>query len=135
MNKIKAYVSHIIRGAKGVTATVDEMEANNQRAIDFTNELRKKFPTIEFYCPGEHDEFVLLAYLNDYLTEEQILDIDCDILAKRDLLINYVPDDYRSKGMQVENKEAGLCGIPVVDCKDTSDTELIERFLEGKLKG
>lgn len=113
------------------------MEANNQKAIDFTNELRKLFPTIEFYCPGEHDEFVLLAYLNDYLSEEQILDIDCDILAKRDLLINYTPDGYFSKGMLVENKEAGMCGMPIFNLKDSSEEQVaqIRRYLDIIMKG
>jgi len=113
MSKIRAYVSHSIRGKHGKDATDEQMEANNQRAIEFGKKLKTQFPTVDFYIPAEHDEFVLLAYRKGFLNEDQILNVDCDILAKRHFLIAYCPDDYISKGMFIEIGKAQKLRIPV----------------------
>lgn len=134
---IKVYVSHTIQGKMREKATNEYVHANEQRAIEFTNKLKKLFPKVEFYCPGEHNTFTRIAYLNGYITEEQILDIDCKIIDTCNLVLNYSPDGYFSNGMQVENNHANLHNIPTITMKDTSqaEREKLERFLESLMKG
>ena len=118
MSNIRTYVTHSIRGKFGNDATLEQMEANNQKAIDFGVELRKEFPSIDFYIPGDHDEFVTIAYRKNYLDEKQILDVDCDIVSKCNFLTVFSPDDFISKGMKVEIDYAILHSIPVIVAVD-----------------
>jgi hypothetical protein len=128
MAKIKAYISHSIRGKMGVDATEEYMRANNEKAIKFGKRLANEFPTVDFYVPGEHDEFVLIAYQKKYLTEEQILEIDCDIVQQCNFLIAYTPDDYVSRGMQVEIDYAVNAHIPVLSVVDGDEKEYFKRM-------
>jgi hypothetical protein len=112
--QVKVYVSHSIRGKKGVNATEADMRCNNDLAIIFGKALRRKFPGINFYVPGDHDEFVLIAYKEMYLNEKQILDIDCKIVQQCAFVIAFSPDGYLSRGMKVEIEYAGENGIPVI---------------------
>ena len=129
MSKIRAYVSHSIRGKFGKAATEEQMEANNQKAIKFGRLLANEFPNVGFYVPGEHDEFVLIAYRWGVLTEKQILDIDCEIVSRCGFLIAYAPDDYVSKGMQIEIDHCVFNKIPVISAVDGSYDEYVKRIL------
>lgn len=119
-NQIRVYVSHSIRGKKGRDATEADMIVNNNLAIEFGKRLKEVFPFVDFYIPGEHDEFVSLAYLKKYLSEYQILDIDCEIVQKCHFVLAYSPDEYLSKGMKVEIKYAIENGIPVFQIPNLS---------------
>lgn len=114
MSKTKAYVSHPIRGQTGKDATDEQMTENNKKAMSFSNALKKKFPAIDFYIPGEHDEFIMKAYRKGWLNEEQILEIDCEILRTCDVLVVFAPDAFISGGMKVEIDCAALYNIPIV---------------------
>lgn len=114
-NQIKVYVSHSIRGKKGENATKEDMRRNNDLAIMFGQALRRKFPGVDFYVPGDHDEFVLIAYSWGLLTEKQILDVDCEIVHGCHFVIAYSPDGYLSKGMKIEIEYANMNGIPVIE--------------------
>lgn len=130
-NKIRTYVAHSIRGKLGDAATNEQMEANNQKAIGFGRQLANEFPNIDFYIPGSHDEFVLIAYRWGLLTEKQILDIDCEIVSRCNFLIVYSPDDYVSKGMQIEVDYCVLNKIPVIAAVDGDDEEYFKRVCYG----
>lgn len=101
-----AYLSHPIRGAKGDDATREDMEENNRKACAFAAKIREAYPTLDLYCPGEHDEFVMQAHERGFLTENQILGVDADLLAKRDFLILYAHDAHISNGMAFEVRAA-----------------------------
>ena len=135
-NQIRVYVSHSIRGKKGIDATVEDMEHNNDLAIDFGGALRDEFPTIDFYVPGDHDEFVLISYLQKYLTEEQILAVDCVIVRRCYFVIAYSPDGFLSKGMRIEIEDAGKAGIPVIIVAqlDEQGIEAINRQLDSFMR-
>lgn len=45
------------------------------------------FPKINMYVPAEHEAFVHTAYDNGFLTEAQILTINCNIISKCNLVI------------------------------------------------
>jgi len=130
-NKIRAYVSHSIRGKFGSNATDVQMQANNQKAINFSKQLAKEFPNIDFYTPGEHDELVLIAYRRGLLTEEQILDIDCEIISRCSFLIVYSPDDYTSKGMLTEIDYCVLNKIPVISAMDGDEEQYFKRVVQA----
>ena len=46
--QLKVYVSHSIRGKKGINATDEDMRHNNDLAIIFDKALRRKFTGINF---------------------------------------------------------------------------------------
>jgi hypothetical protein len=128
---IRAYLSHPIRGAKGSAATREDMEANNQRAVEFAKQVRAAFPTLDLYVPAEHDEFVVQAQNANLLDISGVLIIDRQLVAARDILIVYAPDQYVSAGMNEEIEEAQYRGIPWVFTYGsmTPIHSLLERFL------
>ncbi len=140
MSQIRAYVSHPIRGVKGKDATREDMEANNRRAIEFAKILRERFPTVEFYVPAEHDEFVINAYEQGSLTEEEILAADCAIVRKCNFLLAFSIDDHVSRGMQKEIDEARTYNIPVFnafeeDGREQPSLRIIEAYLTSLMRG
>lgn len=125
MNKIKAYLSHPIRGKLGAKAMDRDMIQNCQKAIVVGTILEVCVPDLEIYVPAKHDEFVLKAYNKKYINEYQILDIDCDIIGERDLLIIYNWQNYLSNGMVTEINYAKEHNIPIY-----SFMELNERVID-----
>lgn len=100
--KLTAYVSHSIRGECGAKATDEQMQANCRAAAEFAAKVRARFPNIEFYVPGECDEFVQKAYRMGVLTERQILDVDFELIRDRDFMLLFAPDGFLSSGMLEE---------------------------------
>lgn len=137
MNKIRIYISHSIRGKMGNNATDVYTNANNQKAIEFCEQLEIVFSKIDFYCPGRMDEFVLIAFNSGYLTEREILDVDCCIVSRCNFVIAYSPDGFISNGMQVEIDYANKHDIPVLVIRDTCVNSLgtIHRHIEHLMKG
>lgn len=129
---MRIYLSHAIRGAKGQQATDDDMRENCNKALRYVEGIRKSLsmcPLVgkavaindgrgpillhggdEFYVPAEHEDFVQLAYRRGYLTEKQILEIDCEILGKCDAVFAFGPI---SGGMRAEIDHAKTRDIPV----------------------
>lgn len=130
--QVKVYVSHSIRGKKGKDATHEDMEHNNALAIMFGQALRRRFPGINFYVPGDHDEFVLICYRRQFLNEKQILEVDCVIVQRCSFVIAYSPDGYISKGMSIEIEYAGEHSIPVIIVAHLGEagTDAINRQLQ-----
>jgi len=117
-NKIRAYISHPIRGKYRENVTDEQMQENLKRASDFGKLLSQAFPTIDFYVPADHDEFTLIAYRKGYITEEQVLSVDCDIVSKCNFLLVFAPENYTSKGMNIEIDHAISNNIPVISIVD-----------------
>ena len=78
----KVYFSHSIRGKKGSDCTLAEQKQNCQAAINMANEIRRHCPWLDLYVPAENEEFVQIAFEKEYLTEKEILEIDCLIANK-----------------------------------------------------
>lgn len=104
------------------------MKVNNDRAISFGELICHEFPNIYWYIPGEHDEFVLIAYKNKLLTEEQILSIDCEIIDTCNFMLVFSPDDYISRGMKVEIDHCMYKHIPIISAVDGNYEEYITRL-------
>ena len=132
-NQIKVYVSHSIRGRKGMDATDKDMQANVNLAVIFGQTLRRKFPGIDFYVPGDH-EFPPIGNLlrKKYITVGQILEIDCDIVRQCAFVVVFSPDGHLSRGMKIEIEYAGENGIPVIVIfkLDRTGTNLINRQIQ-----
>jgi len=133
MKPIRIYMSHAIRGARGKDATAEDMQANNNAAMKAARVIRAYlYPLpVELYCPGEHDEFVMIAYHKGVLSEEQILDTDCKIVTKCDGLIRYSALGP-SKGADIEVAHADADNAPVFDMLNLNESYLIqlEKFVE-----
>lgn len=134
MNNFSIYVSHSIRGTKGANATHEDMVANNNKAIEFAKELRLAFPDINFYVPAEHDEFVTIAYEDNILQEGQILDIDCKIIDKRDMILTWAHDQYISNGMMTELIHASIIGKDCAVVRNIVEAEGVINAALGRRK-
>ena len=133
MNQIRAYVAHSICGKMGKDATDEYMKANNDKAILFGKNLRYHFRSIDFYVPGDHDEFVMIAYRKKLISIPDILVVDCEIINRCNFLIAYSPDGFISNGMQVEIDYAITHDVPVLVVRSSAGKGLaaIHRYLEG----
>ena len=130
MSKFSIYVSHSIRGIKGSAATREDMDANNQKAVNFGTKLKQAFPDIDFYIPAEHDEFVLVAYERHYISESNILNVDCTIINTRDMVLAWLPDQFISNGMMIELIHASATGK---SCAVVRDIEEAVTVIEAAL--
>ena len=116
---MKFYLSHPIRGSKGKDATVDDMRKNNGAAIVVANYLRDNLiASVDIHVPAEMEEFVLIAYNMAYLTEKQILAVDCKIIDSCDAVIIYAPEGSVNGGCKIELDHAIKYNIPVFIGKD-----------------
>jgi hypothetical protein len=123
----RIYMSHPIRGAKGRKATAEDMYKNCMNTQRVATEIRAYLydwfrmhgdvPRIDLYVPAEHDEFIQIAYDEGQLTVEQILDNDCVIVGRCNMLIAYGPI---SEGMKQEIDYAQAHNIPIFAFKTWS---------------
>lgn len=122
------YLSHRIRGLAGNTATHAQIQENCQTAIDIANEIKMAIRSIDFYVPGAVDEFVQIAWKKGYITEKQILDVDCAIIDRCEGIILYTPDGIICGGCKVEKDYAEKTNKPVFIFEDVVD--VIRRLSE-----
>ena len=117
---IRIYMSHCIRGRKGNDATQEDIDHNCRTALAAGEKLKTYFldwyrmdgfPKVDLYVPAENDEFVQLAYNCGMLTIDQILDVDCQIVDKCDMMIVF--GTCVSSGMEVEITYATENVIPI----------------------
>ena len=112
---MRYYLSHSIRGKYGKNATPSQVKENCDRAIALADHIREAVPAAELYVPALHEDFVGIAYADKYLTEQQILEIDCKIIDKCDGVIIYCPPgDPMQGGRAVEYEHAIATSKPVV---------------------
>lgn len=113
---IRFYISHSIRGKYGNNATNTQMKENCDAIKMIAIQLQNTFPLVDFYVPAHHEDFVQNAYASGYITERQILDVDCMIITQTcDAVIIYVPEgDELQGGRKIEYDHAVKLCIPVV---------------------
>ena len=116
----RIYLSHPIRGPKGSFASEKTITRNCQKAIRVGKQIQAYlldwekldgFPAGSIYVPAEHDEALRIAFDKGFLTVDQILEIDCEIVSRCDLLLAYGP---LSSGMKAEIKCAQQHNIPIL---------------------
>ena len=112
---MRYYLSHSIRGKYGKDATPSQMKENCDRVVLIAKFIRRTVPAAELYVPAEHEDFVSIAYRDKYLTEQQILEIDCKIIDNCDGVIVFCPpDDPINGGRKVEYDHAVATNKPVL---------------------
>jgi len=122
MKQIRAYFSHAIRGRLGLDADEKTIRMNCDIAISAGKIIGRHIPNLELYVPGEHDEFVQLAYKKGYITETEILDVDCSIIDRCDILLVYDWEHHISRGMSKEINHAREQSIPIFIFSELNDT-------------
>ena len=101
---MRVYLSHAIRGKAGNDCTPVILGGNCLAAIEIGNKIRAACPWADIYIPAEHEDFVQKAYDKKYITERQILDVDCEILSECDNIVILVPvGDELQGGRLVEH--------------------------------
>jgi len=125
--KIKAYCSGPIRGTNGVLATPKEIQKNLDTGILWGKELWMFFgPNLDMYLPHNQDTFPQVAMDLGYLTVDQVLEIDCDILSKYDIVIVLNWENHVSDGMAREIIKAKDLNIPTYLLEDIDAVHLEE---------
>ena len=115
---MRVYLSHSIRGLKGVDATHEDMRKNCEAVKEIANFIRRAFNEgeIDLYVPAENETFVLIAFDKEYITEEQILTVDCKIIDSCDAVICRVEaiGDQLQGGRKVEVDHANSTNKPYI---------------------
>jgi hypothetical protein len=121
MKTLQVYFSHRISG--GLEDPLEAFAANCAIAKRIGVYLNANFPTVEFYIPGgPSEEFVGRTYTKGYLTVDQIMEIDCEILATKDLVMCHVPEGEENQGGRlIECDYAKSIGKTVIIFTDEND--------------
>ncbi len=129
---MKVYLSHSIRGLKGDAATADDMRITCDAAVAVGKQITDAIPSLKLYVPGgDAETFVSVAMKKDYLTIEQILDVDCCIIDCCEAVIIYVPTgDKLQGGRSIEYEYAFTHHIPVFIFNENQLIDVVE-FLAG----
>lgn len=119
---MRIYVSHSIRGALPLApgeTIEDRCRQNNKLACIAGTILRRKYPAVHWYVPGEYDDFPIKALAMGLLTVDELLDIDCEIVRECQgvLFINW--EGQYSSGMLRELRFARNHNIPVLSIEPT----------------
>lgn len=131
---MRFYLSHSIRGRHGKNATPTQMKSNCNRIKDIADQIRWEIPSVELYVPAEHEDFVYIAFKDKYLTEHQVLKIDCKIIDRCDGVIVFSPeDDPMQGGRAVEYEHAVATSKPVVLFAEVEEAVswLTHQIMEG----
>lgn len=119
-NRIKAYLSHMIRGPEGNNASDETMRKNNLDAQAIGNLISSCFQG-DLYIPADMDDYLLDRGRKPLDYVDLLLNLDCRLVIKSDILLVYSPDGCISGGMQLEIDTAKEHGIPVLIFDIVSD--------------
>lgn len=110
---IKVYLSHSISNGDESTS-VENQRANCKEARRVGRIIQEALPMVEVYIPGGSTEkFVRRAYNSGYISVNQILEIDCEIVSDSDMIVVYAPDHEQvTGGRLVELNHALHEGVP-----------------------
>ena len=115
---MKVYLSHKITGGGKSFSHID-MKKNCDEAIDAGKQIRAALSSIELYIPAESEDFVGIAYQDNYLTIQEILEVDCKIIDTCEIVIVYIPKgDELQGGRLVEYNHAVREKKPIYIFKD-----------------
>jgi hypothetical protein len=134
--KPRIYLAHPMRGKKGDTKEsnkdYDYQNENCEIAIQNLKALREFFPMVNWYCPAEVEIPVQMAHRLGYLTVEQILDIDFNIIKNicSGALLHRWED---SVGVDQETARCVEWGYPHFIYEDSSDITECDLVLIKKL--
>lgn len=106
MSILRVYLSHSMRGTAGPDASLEIQSANCERIKMVAMTLRYELgSSVEIYVPAENETFIQIAYKLGLLTVDQILEVDCKIIDKMDMVICNVEEskgDVLQGGREIE---------------------------------
>jgi len=103
-----------MRGKPGFAVNSSGHGENCEIAMRLADQLRKIFPKLYLYVPAESEPFVGAAYGKGYLSIEQILELDCMVVDRCDIVIVYVPEGGELQGgRKIEYDHAVATNKPV----------------------
>ena len=91
--KFTAYTAHEIRGSLGDMAPMAYQDANHQKAIQWANKLRERFPDINWLCPHEN-LIVNQLYKMGRVKGDDIVQSECELIAGPDIQAVVVLGQY-----------------------------------------
>lgn len=123
--KLRIYLSHPAYKLKEIDTNevIYKHVGEEIRAYLIDWEKMDGFPKMELYLPAEHEEFIRYAYLLNYLTTEELLNINCKIIEKCHLLILF---EYfkLTPEMECEMIHARKHGLPVFNMPSLSNASI-----------
>ncbi len=131
--KITAYLSCPMRGFMGPAAPPEEIHCNCLKAIEASKKLWLYFgPNLDLYVPPVHNEALEIAMDKGFVNIDQVLDVDCEIVSRRDVVLVYNWQNQISGGMKREIDKASELGIPTRVFTDVQedDLEALSMWLE-----
>lgn len=134
---MRVYLSHSIRGKKGNAATHTEQKACCDIAVALGERLCAEIKSLELYVPGgPGEEFVQIAYDRKYITEKQILDVDCAIIDRCEAVVIYVPTgDTLQGGRLIEFDHAMESNIPIKVFNENEIDDVIKWLVHMIIRG
>lgn len=107
MIEVTGYFSAPIRGEKGNYATRAEIRKNIKAGKEMAAKVKACFGSLlNLYVPHDQDDLIQILWFDGKVTATDILDGDCKIVAKRDILIVWTPKGVMGGGMKREIEEA-----------------------------
>lgn len=130
------YLAHPMRGKKGDTkeSNIDYNYQNENCEIALQNliVLRRGFPQVKWYCPAEVEIPVQMAHKLGYLSVEQILDIDFNVI-KHICSGAFLHRWEDSVGVDQETAHCVEWGYPHVIYEDSQDIRNCDKEIVQKL--
>jgi len=122
MIKVSTYFSASIRGKKGSKATKRNILRNIEAGKKVAAQIRKFFGSmLEIYCPHDQDELIQILWNNRKISVWDILEGDCEIVSKKQILLVWAPKGFISNGMAKEVKTAKEKNISIVEFEQFDD--------------
>jgi len=117
--KVRAYLSAPIRGEKGSNASQRDIDRNIVLGKKLGAHLRRYFgELLDLYVPHDQDDLIQIFWRDGKLTAWDIVEGDCKIVEKRDLLLVWTPSGFISSGMKREIKTAEKSNIPIIEFEE-----------------
>jgi len=129
MIEVTGYFSAPIRGKKGSNARRGEIRKNIVAGKKMAAKIRRIFGSLlDLYVPHDQDDLIQILWYAGKLTAKDILEGDCKIVSKKDLIIVWLPDGWLGGGCAQEVKTAEECGIPIIIFEELDDDVVLRIF-------
>ncbi len=110
---LRCYFARAVRGANGDAASVAEVKANIQAALQEVASLRETVADLEIYCPHEHEDHYQQAWRQGLFSSADVLN-QCLAIVRLCEVVLVASDPASSAGVAVEIEEARKYELPVL---------------------
>ncbi|MHA1883052.1 MAG: hypothetical protein ACTSUO_08410 [Candidatus Thorarchaeota archaeon] len=129
MIEVTGYFSAPIRGKGGSNARRGDIRKNIAAGKKMAAKIKRIFGTLlNLYVPHDQDDLIQILWFAGKVTAKDILEGDCKIVSKKDMLIAWLPDGWLGGGCAQEVKTAERCGIPIIIFEELNDEVVLKIF-------